>query len=173
MMAALTRFDIADRYRRLEALKGAAAPASPQDELLAERYRKAAEEQRGRQAEAARIKAGQEQRQRWADTRSPAARHEAAAREQAERVAAERAERERKLREAEADRRGLWVVERDRLTSEIAEARNAVSILGVGNTDSIPVELAEKLRVRVWLMAAEQIVEDAEAALAKHQAQRR
>jgi hypothetical protein len=63
------------------------------------------------------------------------------------------------------------VAERDRLTVEIAEARNAVSILGVGNTDAIPVEMAEKLRVRVWLMAAEDLVEKAEAALAKHQAQ--
>ena len=140
-------------------------------EQLAETYRKAREDQQQRVAEAARVKAADERAQRWAETQSPAARHAAGERERAEQQQAERAERERKLREAEADRRGLWVVERDRLTSEIAEARNAISILGVGNTDSIPVEMAEKLRVRVWLMAAEAIVVDAEAALARHMAQ--
>jgi len=89
------------------------------------------------------------------------ARFEDAERARAQQQQADLDERYRKIRKAEADRRAKWVAERDRLTVEIAEGRNVVALLGVGNTDAIPVEMAEKLRVRVWLMAAEDLVEKA------------
>jgi hypothetical protein len=55
------------------------------------------------------------------------------------------------------------VAERDRLTRELTDARDAVGIVRSGNADSLPAKTAARLRV--WLLAAEMLVQDAQAAL--------
>jgi flagellar motility protein MotE (MotC chaperone) len=56
------------------------------------------------------------------------ARFEDAERARAQQQQADLDERYRKIRKAEADRRAKWVAERDRITAELAAARNAVSL---------------------------------------------
>jgi len=145
----LTGYELAQRYQQLDALKMAAAAAPSREERE-------------------RMQAHWEKQER-----ERLQRHDDAERARAEEEQAERNERDRRIRGAEEEARGKWVAERDRLTVEAAEGRNVVEIVRSGNTDRLTLEQAEKLRVRVWLMAAEQNVEEAEAALARHMAQRR
>jgi hypothetical protein len=139
------REDLSHHYAQLDALRRQAAMAKTQE---------------GREE----LRRGRERLQAAEDHRLQQDR------ERRDQLEADQRERQQRQQELELEQQRMWAAERDRLTGEIAQARDALSAVLAGNTDEIPAEVAERLRLRIWRTAVEQLIEDAEESLHRHNA---